>query len=521
MLSAILAFMIHLFLTVDLFLLHFFGYHINGLVVNLLLTPGGFESMGLDWHSLLPGGCMIVLLVALEILLAWWCLTENKAEKAANKLKRHPKIAWIAMATFAICFIVTLGCGGVASFKAYVPVMESMDTYPLYPNIRMRHFLRAIGMKENTNREFALQGENRNTSLNYPSAPITRKAHGKTNIVWLVAESLRADMLTSEIMPNAWRMASRGWRFPLHFSGGNGTRPGMFSMFYGLYANNWNAFLRSSRSPLVEQCNNHYLDENLLPLLKEVITRGRIWDDENPVDDLPSFQSFLSSSIGNHSNPYFTYAWWRYTRSDRFKQGGTESRQKTCHVILKMLNDDLSRYSKFREYLFSILFMYCGNSKYFNEANSKLAQQIIMKHKDKASISLLFFLDRKDLDKETLDYVMEQAAFAPKIAKPDHHTGAPDDSVLMFLKNRIPFISLVFLAKDGDPKHLATLLSLLHKDGRFIDFRTADRLFPYLIFVKKHEVVLMLKEYLKGRTMRGSRRWISQSKILTMEKSSS
>ena len=250
-----------------------------------------------------------------------------------------------------------------------------------------------------------------------------------------------------------------------------------------------------------EQCNNNYFNENLLPLLKEVITRGQIWEDDKPVEGLPSFQSFLSSSIGNHSNPYFTYAWWRYIRSDRFKQGGIESRQKTCHVILKMLNDDLPRYSKFCEYLFSILFMYCGNSKYFNEANSKLAQQIIMKHKDKASISLLFFLDRKDLDKETLDYVMEQAAFAPKIAKPDHHTGAPDDSVLMFLKNRIPFISLVFLAKDGDPKHLATLLSLLHKDGRFIDFRTADRLFPYLIFVKKHKVVLMLKEYLKDDTI--------------------
>ena len=250
-----------------------------------------------------------------------------------------------------------------------------------------------------------------------------------------------------------------------------------------------------------EQCNNNYFNENLLPLLKEVITRGQIWEDDKPVEGLPSFQSFLSSSIGNHSNPYFTYAWWRYIRSDRFKQGGTESRQKTCHVILKMRDDDLSHYSKFREYLFSILFMYCGNSKYFNEANSKLAQQIIMKHKDKASISLLFFLHGKDLDKETLDFVMEQATFAPKIAKPDHHMGNPDNFVLMFLKNRIPFISLVFLAKDGDQKHLATLLSLLHKDGRLIDFRTADRLFPYLIFVKKHEVVLMLKEYLKDETI--------------------
>ena len=62
-----------------------------------------------------------------------------------------------------------------------------------------------------------------------------------------------------------------------------------------------------------EQCNDNYFNENLLSLLKEVITRGQIWEDDKPVEGLPSFQSFLSSNIGNHSNPYFIYAWWRYT----------------------------------------------------------------------------------------------------------------------------------------------------------------------------------------------------------------
>ena len=248
-----------------------------------------------------------------------------------------------------------------------------------------------------------------------------------------------------------------------------------------------------------EQCNDNYLDENLLPLLKGVITRGQIWEDDKPVDDLPSFQSFLSSNIGNHSNPYFTYAWWRYTRSDRFKQGGIESRQKTCHVILKMLNDDLARYSKFREYLFSILFRYWGDSKYFNEANCKLAQQIILKQKDKIAIWLLLFLDKKDLDKEMLDYVVEQAALAPRIARPKYEYR--DHPVLMFFDNRIPFISLVFLAKDGNPKYLKSLLSLLHKDGQLIDFELANYIIPYLVFVKQREIILMLSEYLKDDTI--------------------
>lgn len=246
-----------------------------------------------------------------------------------------------------------------------------------------------------------------------------------------------------------------------------------------------------------EQCNNNYFNENLLPLLKEVITRGQIWEDDKPVDDLPSFQSFLSSSIGNHSNPYFTYAWWCYISSERFKCESLEARQKTCNVILKMLNDDM--FKKHHEFLYWTLFTRCCKNNCFNEHSRNLAQKIIMKHKNKYSIRLLLFLDRKDLDKETLDYVMEQAALAPNIAKPKRHY--PNDPALMFFENRIPFVSLVFLAKDGEQKYLKSLLSLLHKDGQFIDFELAKYLFPYLIFVRQKEVVLILKEYLKDDTI--------------------
>jgi len=66
-----------------------------------------------------------------------------------------------------------------------------------------------------------------------------------------VSESMRADMLDPEIMPNAWELAERSSRFERHYSGGNGTRMGMFAMFYGLYGPYWFPFLAERRGPVL------------------------------------------------------------------------------------------------------------------------------------------------------------------------------------------------------------------------------------------------------------------------------
>ena len=64
-LCALVAFAIHLFLISDIVVLTMFGYHINGLVVNLFLTPGGVESMGLQTGNLVFIALSSILLYAL------------------------------------------------------------------------------------------------------------------------------------------------------------------------------------------------------------------------------------------------------------------------------------------------------------------------------------------------------------------------------------------------------------------------------------------------------------------------
>jgi membrane-anchored protein YejM (alkaline phosphatase superfamily) len=90
--------------------------------------------------------------------------------------------------------------------------------------------------------------------VQYPFRPLTHKKVGNPlNIVWLVAESLRADMLTPEIMPNVWEYSEKNIRFNHHYSGGNRTRMGLFSMFYGLYAPYWYSFEEQKiSSPIID-----------------------------------------------------------------------------------------------------------------------------------------------------------------------------------------------------------------------------------------------------------------------------
>ena len=67
--SGIAAFLTYTVLIIDVVILAKFGYHINGLVINLLFTRGGFESMGLDAATILQ--LFLALRSCLCSLLSW------------------------------------------------------------------------------------------------------------------------------------------------------------------------------------------------------------------------------------------------------------------------------------------------------------------------------------------------------------------------------------------------------------------------------------------------------------------
>ena len=81
--------------------------------------------------------------------------------------------------------------------------------------------------------------------LEYPKNEIilSDDLSNKPNIILIVIDSLRFDMLNPEVSPNIYEFSKNSINFTNHYSGGNSTRFGIFSVCYGIYGYFWHDFL--------------------------------------------------------------------------------------------------------------------------------------------------------------------------------------------------------------------------------------------------------------------------------------
>lgn len=248
-LIVIIAGCVQLLLAADHFIKGMFGFHINGFVINLVTTPEGLASMGADRGAKIMF-CAVALLVLLANGAAWWLLVENKpvSSRIASAI---PKRAF----RFALGLLLAATLGerftyGIAHNQAWYDITNVASAVPAYQPLTMRKLTKMLGLT--SKRTPGLDISSSGGGPAYPTHPLeTSPLPAPPHIVWLMCESLRADMLTPEIMPRTWAFAQESQRFTHHYSGGNGTRMGMFTGFYGIPGSYWFNFLGARRSPLL------------------------------------------------------------------------------------------------------------------------------------------------------------------------------------------------------------------------------------------------------------------------------
>ncbi len=91
------------------------------------------------------------------------------------------------------------------------------------------------------------------TSLRYPLKELAfdPSRNRNYNVIVIALEGVRFDNLNRDIMPNTWSFGQQNIVYNNHYSGGNGTRFGLFSLFYGINGTYWHNFLAQRRSPLL------------------------------------------------------------------------------------------------------------------------------------------------------------------------------------------------------------------------------------------------------------------------------
>ncbi len=247
-LHVVLTTAVQLLLYADGLLWKLYGFHLNGFVWNIITTPGGIAALGSSESSYLGFALIGLGFVGGQLALR---LLASALTRILPRLP-VPRLAW-ALTLFMVGTLTERVSHAVSHFYGYSPLLETAQRLPLYQPLTMREFfVGTLGMERPQSLEVenvAIKGR-----LAYPQAPLQIQPPAKPlNLVWLVAESWRADTLNPRVMPQTNAFAAESLRYSNHFSGGNGTRMGLFSQFYSLPASLWFPVLNARvGSPLID-----------------------------------------------------------------------------------------------------------------------------------------------------------------------------------------------------------------------------------------------------------------------------
>jgi membrane-anchored protein YejM (alkaline phosphatase superfamily) len=344
---AALAGLLQLALVTDAAIFSIFHFHLNSMVLNLVLTPGGLESLDQGWGTR--------LVFALAALLAgsaqWWFL--RLSERLGPLLDRRRLLA--AAAAALLFAAADKGLFAWATIYDRVHITRNGQLYPLYQKLSVRSFAnKYLGVR--LDQEVRAGIDPRYSGLDYPKAPLRAEPPKRPlNFLVIVVDSLRYDMLSREIMPETWALGEKASVFRRHYSGGNCTRFGIFSMFYGLYGNYWFHMLGELRGPvLIDELKRQGYDLRLYASAKlsfpefnktcfAAVPRAGIYDEPAGADGALKDRDISEKFIGylkdrDRKKPYFSFIFYDASHGSYDYEPAYEKFKPSAAVNLLLLN---------------------------------------------------------------------------------------------------------------------------------------------------------------------------------------
>lgn len=235
---------LHIVNLIDIFIYRHFNFHINSMVLNLLASEGAEDSLRLGAGTYITATVSIVGILFLEFMLIRNLYNRLKDRKISSKT--IPIIF-----SLGLLFIITDKLTyAVADLYNRSEVTRYSKVFPLYQPMTIKRMMRKkFGFK--VDREKTIQFDKTCTGLNYPKNDLNQSYNEeKPNIVWIMLDAWRFDMFTEEVTPNIKKFSENSLIFNNHFSGGNASRFGVFTLFYAIHGYYWHYFLGERRGPV-------------------------------------------------------------------------------------------------------------------------------------------------------------------------------------------------------------------------------------------------------------------------------
>ncbi len=230
----------------DFFLYRIWKFHINAMVLNIIFSPAAFDSIQTGMGPVIVTLVYFLAFVAFELWL-WRYLGKKEASlPRLNTLFNRVVVPLVLVIALSEKIYY-----GLQYMYANDRILESTKAIPLYQPLTFSRFAsRYLGI-EKVERKTANVGVKKDAKVNYPLQPIRIESPHPLNVFIFGSDAVRAEMVTPEIMPHISRFADDAIFYKENRSGGNATRFGLFSFFYGLNGPYWFAFLNAQKGPVL------------------------------------------------------------------------------------------------------------------------------------------------------------------------------------------------------------------------------------------------------------------------------
>ena len=245
--SVILLISFQILLFIDATIYSIYRFHINGAVLTIF-TAGGFgNSVKIGWFSTVLFFLLVAVLMFVEFFIFINIYNKNHRRTYFNKSSFSYKIVFLILV-----FIILLDKGifAVADLYNKVPILLNAKSFPFYQPLTIK---RLMEKRFNfvVNREENFKVANDNKILKYPKKELNVQGENKPNVLIIISDAWRWDMLNDSVTPNIYEFSKISQNYKNHYSGGNASRFGIFTLFYGISGNYWHNILAQRQSPIL------------------------------------------------------------------------------------------------------------------------------------------------------------------------------------------------------------------------------------------------------------------------------
>ena len=213
-------------------------FHFNSLTIRIL----GFKTWGF-------GIIYLLIFVVVTSLLGKWVW------RVFIHQKQH--MPWLIISVSALLLLLSTHVLHVwADANYYTPITRFTTYLPFFYPTTAKRFMIKHGFADlkQSREEQLVEGiiAEQRGDLKYPLKPLEFNPPDKLkNILFVVIDDMRADVLKEDLSPFIMNFADSSTVFENHFSGGNSTRMGIFSLFYGLPSTYWQYIESVKRAPVL------------------------------------------------------------------------------------------------------------------------------------------------------------------------------------------------------------------------------------------------------------------------------